>query len=201
MDLLVSPKEYFSELVKEGFDRRKMQVIPRAEDYLVNLLQHYLETRNLFEPPVDERGQKTPQTLAEMYLIAAQLDSSAKIEQLKKLGDRSLYISGYFGESLKGKIVDVDYYVEMGGAAYRDLASYTKDETLAQVFRLFSKKFVDFVDVLTYVSDKAMVRSNDDVLYLYEQYLKTGSEVAREKLSEMGVVAVPRSTRPLRRPF
>lgn len=201
MNLFVTPKEFFSEMVKEGLRHRRLETVPRIEDYLVDLLQHYLEARNLFEPERDESGQRRPQTLAEMYLTAGLLESSAKADLLKKLGDRSLYISGFFGDSLARKIVDVDYYVDMGGAAYRDLASQTRDETLAKVYSVFSSRFVEFVDVLTYVSQKSMVRSNESVLRLYERYLKTGSELAREKLSEMGVVTVPRGRTKISRPF
>lgn len=201
MNLFVTPKEFFSEMVKEGLRHRRLETPPRIEDYLVDLLQHYLEARNLFEPEHDESGQRRPQTLAEMYLTASLLEPSAKADLLKKLGDRSLYISGFFGDSLARKIVDVDYYVDMGGAAYRDLASQTRDETLAKVYSVFSSRFVEFVDVLTYVSQKSMVRSNESVLRLYERYLKTGSELAREKLSEMGVVTVPRGRTKISRPF
>lgn len=201
MNLFVTPKEFFSEIVKEGLRSRRVETVPRAEDYLVNLLQYYLETRNLFEPEHDESGQRRPQTLAEMYLTAGTLEPSSRAELLKKLGDRSLYISGFFGDSLSRKVVDVDYYVDMGGAAYRDLASQTKDETLAKVYSVFSVRFVEFVDVLTYVSQKSMVRSDESVLRLYERYLRTGSELAREKLSEMGVVTVPTGRTKISRPF
>lgn len=201
MNLFVSPKEYFSEVVREGLRHRRINTLPRIEDYLVDLLQHYLETRNLFEPEHDESGQRRPQTLAEMYLTAGQLEAAAKVELLKKLGDRSLYISGFFGDSLVRKVVDVDYYVDMGGTAYGQLASQTRDETLARVYQVFSSRFVEFVDVLTYVSQKSMVRSNESVLRLYERYLRTGSELAREKLNEMGVVTVPKGSTKISRPF
>ncbi|MBX2988152.1 MAG: hypothetical protein KF802_09665 [Bdellovibrionaceae bacterium] len=191
MNLLVSPKDYFSELVKEGLNQRKIETFPRVESYLVDLLQFYLDAENLYEPEHDENGQRRPQTLAEMYLTAGQLEAFARAELLKKLGDRTLYISGFFGDSLARKIVDVDYYADMGGAAYRDLASVTGDETLAQVYRVFSRRFIDYVDVLTYISQKSLVQTNESILRLYDRYLKTGSEMAREKLTEVGVLTLP----------
>jgi hypothetical protein len=191
MNLFVSPKDYFSEKVKEGLRRRKVDSFPRVEAYLVDLLQHYLDSRNLFEPEHDEAGNRRPQTLAEMYLTASLCEPSARVELLKKLGDRSLYISGFFGDSLNRKMVDVDYYVEMGGTAYRDLASSTQDETLARVYQVFSTRFIDYVDVLTYISDDSLVQSNASILRLYDRFLRTGSELAREKLVEMGVLTLP----------
>lgn len=190
MDLFVSPKEFFTEVVKEGLRERGLEGPPRAESYLVDLLQHYLDTKNLFEPDVDEAGQRRPQTLAEMYMTASQSEPIVRIELLKKLGDRSLYISGFFADSLNRKLVDLDYYADMGGAAYRDLADITADETLSRVYRLFSRQFISYVDVLTYISQKSLIQSNEDILRLYDRYLKTGSELAREKLTEMGVLTV-----------
>lgn len=191
MNLFVSPKEFFSEIVKEGLRDRGLEGPPRAESYLVELLQHYLDTKNLFEPELDENGQRRPRTLAEMYMTASQSEPVVRVELLKKLGDRSLYVSGFFADSLNRKIVDLDYYADMGGAAYRDLSEITADETLARVYKLFSRQFIDYVDVLTYISQKALVQSNKDILRLYERYLKTGSELAREKLTEMGVAVMP----------
>lgn len=191
MNLFVSPQEYFKQIVQDGIKNRRLESLPRVEDYLINLLQHYLDAKNLFEPEYDESGQRRPQTLAEMYLTASQMELSARLEQLKRLGDRSLYISGFFGDSLTRKIVDVDYYVDMGGAAYRDLAEQTSDETLARVYKVFSKRFVDYVDVLTYISQKSLTHTNESILRLYDRYLKTGSDLAREQLTEMGVPTLP----------
>lgn len=191
-DFFVSPKEYFQELVRKGLEHRRLETHPHVETYLVNLLQHYLDARNLFESEVDEQGQRRPQTLAEMYLIASQSENSVRVELLKKMGDKSLYISGFFGDSLERKIVDIDYYAEMGGAAYRDLASVTREDTVARVYTIFSRRFIEFVDVLTHVSQSALVQNNQSVLRLYDRYLRTGSELARERLLEMGVLAVPR---------
>lgn len=156
---------------------------------MVDLLQHYLDAKNLFDPDFDETGRRIPKTLAEMYLLANNAeDQVIKVELLKKLGDRSLYMSGFFGDSLQRKIVDVDYYVNMGGVAYATLASCVREDTSAKVYSTISKRFVDFVDVLTYISHSSFIKSNESVLRLYDRYLTTGSELAREKLTEMGVL-------------
>ena len=60
------------------------------------------------------------------------------------------------------------------------------------VFTTFSKRFNDFVDVLNYVSEKSQIQSDSNVLKLYDRYLRTGSELAREKLNELGVVTLPK---------
>lgn len=188
-DLLVSPGEFFKDLVRQGFAQRKLQTYPMVESYLVDLLQYYLESRNLFDTEFDESGKKNPTTLAEMYLYANTTeDLTLKSELLKKLGDRSLYMSGFFGDSLNRKVVDVDYYVSMGGVAFAALAAQARQDTTARVYSTISKRFIDFVDVLTHISHNSFVKSNESILRLYDRYLTTGSELAREKLAEMGVL-------------
>lgn len=189
-DLFVSPKEYFTSLVKSGLEQRRIKTYPHVETYLVSLLQHYLDARNLFDDQVDELGKRPPQTLAEMLLTAHSAENHVKFELLKKLGDRSLYISGFFGDSLNRKMVDIDYYADMGGTAYASLAGFTKEDTLAKVYTTFSERFMDFVDVLTVISQASQIQSNESILRLYERYLRTGSDLAKEKLIEMGVLTV-----------
>ncbi len=182
-NLVVSPNGFFSEMVEEGLQRKHMKVSPGTRSYLVNLLEYYLDARNL---------TKEDSTLAEMYLRAADTSKPESKDLLKKLGDKSLYISGFFGDSLSRSLVDVNYYAGMGGAAYGNLAETAHETEVASIYRIFSERFIDFVDVLTYISQKSLVQTDQNVLQLYDRYLRTGSEMAREKLSELGVLAVNR---------
>jgi hypothetical protein len=201
-DLFVSPGDFFKDLVRQGFAQRKLETYPHVETYLVDLLHYYLDAKNLFDPNHDESGRKIPKTLAEMYLHANNAeDQLVKVELLKKLGDRSLYMSGFFGESLQRKIVDVDYYVNMGGAAYAMLASCVREDTTAKVYSTISRRFIDFVDVLTYISHSSLIKSNESVLRLYDRYMTTGSELAREKLTEVGVLPMNQEQTKRRRQF
>lgn len=189
-ELFVSAEGYFAELVKKGLEVRKVSADKEVEFYLVSLLNHYLDARNLFEENSNAENVKKPTTLAELYLTAQNSEPSVKVELLKKLGDKSLYISGFFGDSLQRKLVDVDYYADMGCVAYGTLAQYSQD-SVARVYTVFSKRFVEFVDVLTYISQSALVQNDQNILRLYDRYIKTGSKLAREKLMEIGIVTLP----------
>jgi len=192
--VFISPEQYFTEAVKEAFEQTKVKSFPHLETYLVHMLKHYLDSKNLFKPIAThaESFEKPPETLAEMYLLAMNAESPKNKEIMKVMADRSLYLSGFFKESLQKKLVDLDYYSEMGSAAYYNLAAWTKEDHLNEVYKTFSSRFLDFVDVLNYISDKAQVQGDNDVLRLYEKYIKTGSEVAREKLSQLGIVTLPK---------
>lgn len=190
--LFMSSRQYFDEMVEHGLANRQIKTYPAVQTYLVDLLEHYLDARNLFDQTdtEDHPGGRGQETLAEMYLRASNAEPARKRDLLKKLGDRSLYISGFFGDSLERKIVDVDYYAEMGCAAYESLARVVREDVAATVYRVFSQRFLDFVDVLTYISQQSFVQSDQSILRLYDRYMRTGSELAREKLIEMGVVTL-----------
>lgn len=190
--VLISPEEHFSEVVKEACVHHQVKSQPHIEAYLVQLLKHYLDSRNLHGPSIDDFTEKPPETFAEMYLQAFNSDITKKKELMRMVAERTLYLTGFFSDSFQRKIVDIDYYVEIGSAAYLNLSSWTKQDTLATVYSTFSKKFHDYVEVLNYVSEKSQIQADQNVLRLYDRYLRTGSDLAREKLTELGVVTVPK---------
>lgn len=191
--MFVSPKDFFKDAVRDAFSKRRIEAFPMAEDYLVNVLEHYVIAAHLHESEeIDELGHKKPSTLAETLLIAAQSEHSTKVDMLKKLGDRTLYVCGFFSDSFERKVIDVDYCAEMGGTAYRILAQSTREDTLSKVYTLYSQKFLAFVDALNYISEKSQLQSSNNVLRIYDRYLKTGSELAREKLTTLGIVPISR---------
>lgn len=188
--LLASPQQYFSEMVEAGLSKRQIQAPQSAKVYLVGILEYYLDAKNLFT---------YPDTLAEAFLLASTAPAFEKIDLLKKLGDRSLYISGFFGDSLNRKTVDLDYYAGMGGAAYASLAETVKEEDLSGVYRIFSERFLDFVEVLTFISNQSFVNTDQGLLRLYDRYLRTGSNIAKDKLLELGVLTLPKDQAKLSR--
>lgn len=192
INILISSKDYFGQVLDDAFDARKIKTDNIVKGYLVEVLEFYLDAENLFEKEnVDETGRRRLNTLAELYLTAANAEARQKIELLKKLGDRSLYISGFFGDSLQRKIVDIDYYVNMGEAAYNTLSkAVDKKDPMREVFEIISKRFVDYVEALTYISQNTMISNNQSLLRLYDRYLQTGSTLAKEKLIEMGIVTL-----------
>ena len=93
---------------------------------------------------------------------------------------------GFFGDSLQRRLVDLDYYISLGGYAYSRLASH--DDAFADVFGELAEKFVPVVDVLSDISDRSR-STNRDVLRLYERWVRTGSARDRALLVEKGLTA------------
>src|SRR5262249_26618687 len=106
---------------------------------------------------------------------------------LREVGDLSLFISGFFADSLNHTLVDIDYYIRLGECAYASLARRS-DPALGGVFGELAGKFPACVDVLSEVSERSALTSNSDVLRLYEKWLRTGSRRRGELLAERGIV-------------
>lgn len=185
-NLLLVSDGFFAEIVDEAISQRKVKTIPLVKNYITELLFYFMKSENLYDEE-SESGKKRHSTLAELYLKAMNLNGEAKLETLKKLGNISLYIGGFFGDSLQRKIVDVDYYVDMGESAFGHLSESVPEDTFKRLYFELSTKFLQFVDVLTFVSQKTIVHNDENLLRLYENYIRTGSELARDHLLEKGI--------------
>jgi hypothetical protein len=108
-------------------------------------------------------------------------------EGLRQIGDVSLFLSGFFADSLARKLVDIDYYISLGAYAYGSL-SRRDAEAYAAVFGELAEKFSSYVDVLAEVSDRTSLTSSGELLRLYEKWLRTRSRRSGELLVEQGIV-------------
>jgi len=175
-----SPVEFFKELVDGALAHQRLEANELTAYYVVQLLASHVE-----RPVRADEEQSAPLALR----LAQALESGGMRQRtsLKQIGDLSLFISGFFSDSLNRKLVDVDYYVSIGGYAYGAL-SRVETDTFSPVFAELADKFVGFVDVLSEVSERTSCASNAEVLRLYEKWLKTGSRRSSQLLIERGVV-------------
>ncbi len=174
-----SPVEYFKEMIEAALEHQRLQTAEMTSYYLVNLLAGFAG-----EPP-RARLDETP--LALQLVDALRRAGAERNAHLKEIADRSLFISGFFSDSLKRRVADIDYYVTLGACAYHSL-SEEEDEVFGAVFAELGRRFVRFVDVLSEVSERSSLVSNHDLLRLYEKWLRTGSRRDGELLAERGIV-------------
>jgi hypothetical protein len=173
-----SAVEYFKELVEAALARQGIVAGELTAFYVVQLLTGFLQR------PADDDADEA---LGIQLARALETGGVRQRASLKHIGDLSLFVSGFFSDSLRRRLVDVDYYVSIGGVAYSALGRYEAD-TLSSVFAELGQKFIAFVDVLSEVSERSSCSSNTDLLRLYERWLKTGSLRAGQLLVERGVV-------------
>jgi hypothetical protein len=176
--------EYFRELVQQALFERQLQANDLTEYYLVNLLCHYARPDRR-----EDHQQDAATPLA--FRLGRALESGGweQRARLRSLGDFSLFMSGFFSDSFRRRVVDVDYYKAMGEYAYGSL-SQAGHETFAEVFAELAAKFVGFMDVLSLVSERTTASSSSkgDMLRLYERWLRTGSVRDGQRLVDQGIV-------------
>ena len=175
-----SPTEYFRELVETAMQNQHLAARELTSFYVVNLLAAFVH--------LDRSPAAGDEPLGVLLVKALQSGGSAQRDGLRKVGDISLFISGFFSDSLKRGLVDVDYYIQIGGRAYGSLAR--RDEALGEVFDELADKFAAFVDVLSEVSERTALTSNADLLRLYEKWLRTRSRRSGDLLATRGIVPV-----------
>ncbi len=171
-----SAVEYFKDLVDGALARQRISAGELTAFYVVQLLASFLQRRTDDDEPLALK-------------LARALDAGGAEQRncLKQIGDVSLFVAGFFSDSLRRKLVDVDYYAAIGGDAYSTLSRYETD-TFSTVFAELSENFGSFVDVLSEVSERSSCASNTDLLRLYEKWVKTGSRRGGQLLVERGVV-------------
>ena len=160
----VTVREHFSTAWQSAARNQDVALRDTTSPYLVNLLTEYCEASAL-AAVTDANRQIKP--LATLYGEALEAPTSEhRRRTLQKLGDLALFISGIFSDSLNRKLVDVDYYIGMGEAAYccvhDSLQADTRARTLSNVFGELSSKFPQLVDVLTEDSAMRGVESGEE---------------------------------------
>ena len=169
--------EYFRNLVKDAIEAQKERhgISPPegVEFYLTNLLQGCLSTTDLYGNST-EGFREEP--LAFIFIRACRANAELRIKLLKRLGDFSLFISGFFPASLTRQVVDIGYYIQMGESAYGSLSQImARHSAFSEIFSELADRFVTYVDILSEVSEKATLKSDSDLLRLYEHWQRTGS--------------------------
>ena len=172
-----SAAEYFKELVEGALANQGVTAGELTSFYVVHLLTGFVQRSS--ENEIGPLGTR--------LLLALESGGEAQRAALKQIGDVALFVSGFFSDSLRRRLVDVDYYMTIGGHAYTALSRVERD-TFSPVFAELAEKFPTFVDVLSEVSERSSCSSNADLLRLYEKWIRTGSRRSGQLLVERGVV-------------
>ena len=190
-----SVREYFQGLVAEARANQQVRVADRTEVYLVELLAGFTDAGRLWVR--DEDGDLHLEPLALILKRALEEGGATRARELRRLGDVSLYLSGFFSDHLQGRLVDPSYYMQMGHLAYSNLARLLggkRDRSGEGLFAELADQFAPLVDVLNEVSERLALTSQQGVLRLYERFLRTGSARLARLLAAQGVA--PSFSRP-----
>jgi hypothetical protein len=190
------PRELFAAWVGDALANTRPPPSGLAAAYLVDLLAGRVRAAATADPAGPSQDPEAT-TLAEAWLRARVADGAARLSGLRAVGDRALFVAGFFGPSLKRTVVGIDYYRDIGQAAYGDLSARLSggDGQFARLYRELAERFGDCIAVLARVGDRARPAGEDDLLHLHERWLATGDETARRSLLAHGCLVADRGGR------
>lgn len=177
--------DYFHDHVEQARNRRRLEISDDTGLYLATLLAD--RTRSDRPAPPEE-------TLAELHAAAAQAPPAKQASTYRELGDRALYLLGYFAESLQRRLVGPAYYAEMGVAAYHRVDLLFKvlfSDAFGPVFGELSREFRGCVDVLSDIRDAHRRDHPNELMQLYTRWLETGDKAVEAELRERGLLLKP----------
>lgn len=185
-------QDYFRSSIEDVLARQRVDIDPHAAHYVVNLLTIFARSDELYEDDGECYGIRP---LASMLADATSAETAEHRNNiLRRIGDVALFVSGFFANSLATKVVDVDYYIRMGGNAYGSLSEEVRGthrgNTFSHIYRELALKFQALVDVLNEISEGSKENADVDLLRTYEVWLKTGSRRAQAILKQNGVVPI-----------
>ena len=190
-------RDYFRRSVEDVIDNRGVDMDPHAAHYVVNLITSFSRSEALYEDDGESYGLKP---LALMLADAANANSvEERSQSLQRIGDVSLFVSGFFSHSLARTAVDIDYYISMGGNAYAVLSEEVRGtfrgNAFAPIYQELSEKFLVLIDILNEVRDSKRIDSDVDLLRTYQQWQKTGSRRCEKLLRKQGVVPISQASK------
>tara|TARA_B100000575_G_C23109880_1_gene641008 strand:+ start:1332 stop:1925 length:594 start_codon:yes stop_codon:yes gene_type:complete len=150
--------------------------------YLTNLLVERGRTPD--EPQVH--------TLVDLQIMAQERGGAAAVQAWREMGDRALYISGFFRASLARQNISPDYYLSMGSAAYDQLACLMRwtgaGGGFENIYEELAQQFEFCASILQRVRDRIRSHTNADIVKLYEQWVLDPDPVTAQQLHSLGVI-------------
>jgi hypothetical protein len=181
-----APQDFFRDLLSIAVAHQRAKVHDETLAYLVNLLSGSIEA----DPELNNKP------LAFLLKDALEEEGPLRLARLRKLGDTSLFVSGFLPESLNRSAVGVDYYISMGERAYDALGGAVARRTRGaseltahrSVFEELAQKFKQLVDLLNEVAERTWLNTNAGVVRLYDRFLDTNSMRLASLLRGHGVM-------------
>ncbi|GGI84550.1 hypothetical protein [Legionella impletisoli] len=123
-------------LVNEAQAATRLVLNENTESYLVFLLMRYSQTTQLLES-----------VIALDFLESMQLFGKRQVERLKDVGDKSLLFCGLFPGMANKRHVSLEYFSDMGQAAYLSVGELQERHS-ADLFFQLSEQFNTMQQIL-----------------------------------------------------
>jgi len=179
-------RDYFQEAITAALSEQDLRPEADTTTYLVELLCRFARSGPQLALPLAPalaRAKSCP-------------DASQSIRQLRQVGDQSLYVAGFFSDSLRRSDLDQSYYSQIGSTAYQHLSRSLRlgcqPTRLVIVFSELGTSFDSFVELLSLVKLQGVEPTDEELGQLYARWLETGDDTAARRLRRAGMVVLER---------
>lgn len=150
--------------------------------YSSDVLDKFTLSQDFFET---SEGKVREKILGMKLLEATQLNRDEQKKVYKEVGDMSLMVCGYFAESVNKKLVDTNYYAQLGKMAYSHLNNVTpKFLDIPHFYGMVATCFESLTTLMTLLASKERGHENN---LIFKKILKDEAVSERELLAS-GVV-------------
>ena len=176
-------KGFFFEGLTE-LNKKSLCPVPESVIYYSSdVLDKFALSQNFFE--VNE-GKVREKILGMKLLEASQVGRDEQKKIYKEVGDMSLLVCGYFSESVNKKIVDTQYYSQLGKMAYSHLNTVTPNFLdIPSFYGMVATCFESLTTLMTILATKDRGGENN----LIFQKLLRSENVSEKQMLASGVVA------------
>ena len=177
--------DWFQRRVQDARAQTGVTLSDNSTLYLIQLLAE--RARTDLDAPNDP-------TLVDLHARAVHAPPAEQLRSYRELGDRALYLVGYFPESVERRSVSASYYMDMGSAAYHRTDQVFKRwfaNAFGEVFSELAHRVRGAVEVMREVR-RSCEDEPDAIMRLYTRWLESGDPRAAESLRAHGLVLPPR---------
>ena len=189
MEIVKGFDGFFMDEIEAAEERLDIELSPHSKLYLLYLLKQLSEKEDFFHSKI---VQDKP--LGIVLLEALHKSIFEKIRDLKIVGDLSLIFSGLYPEFLTRRLVDIDYFIELGRKSYHLLSdTYSSYKTKQELFILYSQLVDDFlrlIEILTEISSDLHFMNETNLAKAMSRWQKTKVRRYLEILAENRVIPI-----------
>jgi hypothetical protein len=137
----------------QEFNKKSLNPLRNETIYYSSLvMDHFGESSKLYE---QVEGKSREKILGMKFLEAGHLSSDKKKLALKDIAETSLFVCGFFSDSLNKKIIDIKYYQDLGMMAYASLNGLVpKAYDVPAFYKNMANSFSDVALLMSLVAKK-----------------------------------------------
>jgi hypothetical protein len=189
MKVYKNVKELFFDLIIEFEKKLKIHLSEYSKLYLMKLLEELAAGNSYLNNIVKE-----DKPLIEILLEAVHQNIFEKIRNLKALGDLCLLFGGLYPDYMTRKLVDIDYFINIGKNSYNLISdtykNYTTKYDLYMLYSKLTQEYLKLINILTEISDELSFLDRDNLYKSLKRWERTGIKKYSEFIKSNNIIPI-----------